>query len=42
MPEIVECLGSAEASSERADPATQALNQTLTDFDGILAGLNYM
>ena len=26
MPEIVECLGRAEASSERTDPATQARN----------------
>jgi hypothetical protein len=30
MPEIVECLGSAEASSERADPATQARNGPLS------------
>src|SRR5262249_14318269 len=32
MPEIVECLGRAEASSERTDPATQARN-------GLLSGL---
>jgi hypothetical protein len=30
MPEIVQCLSSAEASSERADPATQARNGTFS------------
>src|SRR5262249_8054447 len=30
MPEIVECLGRAEASSERTDPATQARNGPLS------------
>src|SRR6516165_12453184 len=30
MPEIVECLGRAEAASERTDPATQAPNGPLS------------
>jgi len=30
MPEIVECLGRAEAASERTDPATPAPNGPLS------------